>query len=51
MEVKEEIIRSLAEQYNNEEYFRGDPIIFPKHFAKKFCFLGASGRFLDVDSI
>ena len=41
MEVKEEIIRSLAEQYNNEEYFRGDPIIFPKHFAR--IMLGKSG--------
>ncbi|MBE6247118.1 MAG: DUF2400 domain-containing protein [Bacteroidales bacterium] len=41
MEVKKEIIRSLAEQYNNEEYFRGDPIIFPKHFAR--IMLGESG--------
>ena len=29
-----QIIRSLAEQYNKEEYFEGDPIIFPKHFAR-----------------
>ena len=29
-----EIVRALAEQYNKEEYFTGDPIIFPKHFAK-----------------
>ncbi len=34
MERKIEIIRSLAEQYNKEEYFAGDPIIFPKHFAR-----------------
>ena len=31
---KIQIIRSLAEQYNKEEYFAGDPIIFPKHFAR-----------------
>ena len=29
-----QIIRSLAEQYNKEEYFEGDPIIFPKYFAR-----------------
>lgn len=29
-----QIIRQLAEQYNKEEYFLGDPIIFPKHFAR-----------------
>ncbi len=34
MESKKEIIRSLAEQYNSEEFFAGDPIIFPKHFAR-----------------
>jgi hypothetical protein len=31
MEQKVNIIRQLAEQYNKEEYFTGDPIIFPKH--------------------
>lgn len=41
MELKKQLIRSLAEQYNNEEYFRGDPIIFPKHFAK--IMLGKNG--------
>ena len=34
MEQKLNIIRQLAEQYNKEEYFNGDPIIFPKHFAR-----------------
>lgn len=34
MEATKQIIRSLAEQYNKEEYFRGDPVIFPKHFAR-----------------
>ncbi|MBO7269587.1 MAG: hypothetical protein J6U83_07545, partial [Bacteroidales bacterium] len=34
MEQKIEIIRQLADKYNKEEYFTGDPIIFPKHFAK-----------------
>lgn len=34
MEQKKELIRSLAEQYNSEEFFTGDPIIFPKHFAR-----------------
>lgn len=34
MEKEIEIVRSLAEQYNKEEYFTGDPIIFPKHFAR-----------------
>ena len=28
-----EIIKSLAEKYNNMEYFHGDPIILPRHFA------------------
>ena len=27
------IIKSLAEKYNDMEYFRGDPIIFPRRFA------------------
>lgn len=34
MKEKVETIRTLAEQYNKEEYFTGDPIIFPKHFAR-----------------
>ena len=34
MKDKIEIIRQLAEEYNAEEYFKGDPIIFPKHFAR-----------------
>lgn len=34
MEEKIKIVRSLAEKYNREEYFQGDPIIFPKHFAR-----------------
>ena len=34
MKDKFQIIRSLAEQYNKEEYFAGDPIIFPKHFTR-----------------
>ena len=29
------ILQQLADQYNKEEYFTGDPIIFPKHFALK----------------
>jgi len=33
MEDKIRTIRTLAQQYNKEEYFTGDPIIFPKHFA------------------
>jgi len=27
------VIRSLAEKYNDMEYFQGDPIIFPRRFA------------------
>ena len=34
MEQRLNIIRQLAQQYNNEEFFTGDPIIFPKHFAR-----------------
>ena len=34
MKDKIEIIRQLAHEYNSEEYFKGDPIIFPKHFAR-----------------
>lgn len=34
MEEKIRIVRQLAQQYNKEEYFQGDPIIFPKHFAR-----------------
>lgn len=33
MEEKIHILQQLAQQYNKEEYFTGDPIIFPKHFS------------------
>ena len=33
MDEKILILQQLADQYNKEEYFTGDPIIFPKHFA------------------
>ena len=29
-----ELLRRYAEEYNDWKYFTGDPIIFPKHFAK-----------------
>lgn len=35
MEKVKEIIRNLALEYNKEEFFTGDPIVFPKHFAEK----------------
>ncbi len=35
MEQKLNTVRNLAQIYNSEEYFIGDPIIFPKHFAKE----------------
>ncbi len=28
-------IKELSEQYNNEDFFKTDPIIFPKHFLRK----------------
>lgn len=28
------IIKKLAREYNQEQFFTGDPIIFPKHFAR-----------------
>lgn len=31
-----EIIKELAREYNQEQYFTGDPIIFPKHFARLY---------------
>ncbi len=34
MKNTKEIISRLAAEYNSEEYFRNDPIAFPKHFAK-----------------
>lgn len=34
MENNMHILQQLAAQYNNEKYFQGDPIIFPKHFAR-----------------
>lgn len=30
------IIKQLAAEYNQERYFTGDPIIFPKHFARLY---------------
>ncbi|MBQ0006848.1 MAG: DUF2400 family protein, partial [Alistipes sp.] len=35
MENPSELLRSLAEKYNRECWFEGDPIIFPKEFAKR----------------
>ncbi len=35
-EIKNTIAR-LAQEYNREEYFRTDPIIFPKHFYALLC--------------
>ena len=35
MEKVKEIIKKLAREYNKEEFFVGDPIIFPKHFADR----------------
>lgn len=35
MKKVKEIIRNLALEYNKEEFFTGDPIVFPKHFAEK----------------
>ncbi len=34
-EEKAGLLRSLAEKYNDESWFRGDPIIFPKRFAER----------------
>ena len=34
-EIKNTIIR-LAKEYNKAEYFKTDPIIFPKHFYRLF---------------
>ncbi len=41
-----EIIKSLAVEYNKEEFFTGDPIIFPKHFAR--LHKGETGIFEDA---
>ena len=35
MDNVKEIIRKLALEYNKEEFFTGDPIVFPKQFAKQ----------------
>ncbi len=35
MDITVQTLQQLAEQYNKEEYFIGDPIIFPKHFANR----------------
>ncbi|MEF9986457.1 MAG: DUF2400 family protein [Bacteroidales bacterium] len=37
------IIQELALEYNKEKFFTGDPIIFPKHFAK--LYKGKNGIF------
>lgn len=39
------IIRELAQEYNREEFFTGDPIIFPKHFAR--LYRGETGLFAE----
>ncbi|MEG0519463.1 MAG: DUF2400 family protein [Bacteroidales bacterium] len=36
-------IKHLAHEYNQEQFFTGDPIIFPKHFAK--LYKGENGIF------
>ena len=48
MESNKEIIRQLALEYNKEEFFTTDPIIFPKHFA--LLLKGKEGFFSDVPS-
>ena len=35
MDNVKEIIRKLALEYNKEEFFTGDPIVFPKQFARQ----------------
>ncbi len=47
MQQNIEIIRKLALEYNKEEFFVGDPIIFPKHFAHMF--MGKKGVFEQPD--
>ena len=49
MENVKEIIRQLALEYNKEEFFIGDPIIFPKHFAKLYA--GKEGLFNESHQI
>ena len=49
MEKKKEIIRQLALEYNREEFFIGDPIIFPKHFARLYA--GKEGLFKEDHQI
>jgi uncharacterized protein (TIGR02757 family) len=46
MENTRKVIRDLACKYNKEEYFRTDPLIFPKHFA--LLLQGKEGIFNDV---
>lgn len=43
-----EIIKKLAQEYNCEEYFKTDPIIFPKHFYR--LLLGKEGLFPMIKS-
>lgn len=40
-----DIIRKLAEEYNREAFFAGDPLIFPKHFAR--LYKGKKGMFAE----
>ena len=39
-----EIIRRLAEEYNNPRYFQTDPIAFPKHFLQLTQFGNAGAQ-------
>lgn len=49
MEKVKETIARLACEYNREEFFKGDPIIFPKHFAKLLC--GSNGVFEEPETL
>ena len=49
MENVKKIIRQLALEYNKEEFFIGDPIIFPKHFARLYA--GIEGLFNEPHQI
>ena len=41
-----EIIRRLAEEYNNPRYFQTDPIAFPKHFLQLMQCGSAAGEYV-----
>ena len=41
-----EIIRRLAEEYNNPRYFQTDPIAFPKHFLQLMQCGSAAGEYM-----